>query len=243
MNISTTRLGILIALIAFTVSHKQSFGMGMIPYEATEWTQLANNIELINITIQEAQQIANQLQALQNMINNSMNFPNQIWGNSMNQMVQLSSIVRTGQSLAYSVSNLDAVFQGKFKGYSHYQRNKMGVNGYRRQYKTWTDTIRATMKAANLQHQQFGQEEVVVKQLERMSETSKGRMQAIQTGNQIAVQEVRQLQKLRQLMMSQMQMQASFLASQNDRDSLNQAKIDEYYYSPNGTIIGDENRY
>ena len=62
-----------------------------------------------------------------------------------------------------------------------------------------------------------------MRQLESMGNTAQGRMQAAQVGNQLAAQAVRQTQKLRQLQMMQIQMQANYYAQQQDRQAMQAA--------------------
>ncbi|MEN5458740.1 P-type conjugative transfer protein TrbJ, partial [Klebsiella pneumoniae] len=50
-----------------------------------------------------------------------------------------------------------------------------------------------------------------------------GRMQAIQAGNEIASQNVQQLQKLRDLIATQINMQGNYMAQQQDRVQLDDA--------------------
>ena len=91
------------------------------------------------------------------------------------------------------------------------------------------DTIVASMRAAQLQERQFATEEELMNTLQLMGETAGGRMQAIQIGNQIAAQQVRQTQKLRALVMAQMQMQASFMAFQANEKDNDQARSEKYF--------------
>ncbi|NQY75143.1 MAG: P-type conjugative transfer protein TrbJ [Candidatus Margulisbacteria bacterium] len=238
---SIFRILVAISIMAISVDH--SFGMGMIPYEATEWTQIANNIELIDVAIKEAQQVANQIQVIKNMTDNTLSVPNQIWGNTMDQLMRLNQVVQDGHALAYSMSNIDEVFASRYLGYKKYQQLQLNDDGYVTQYQVWSrtnqDTIRASLKAANLQSQQFNDEEETLNQLEQMSESSHGRLQAIQVGNQIATQQVRQTQKLRQLMMSQMQMQGAYLATQTDMQDAENARNSSEI---SRTIVGNEER-
>lgn len=211
---------------------------------ATEITQLFNNVELIDIAVSNARQISNQLRAITNMVQNSANLPSHLWGDTMQDLNQLAQIVREGQALAYSMSNIDAQFRSQFEDYAHYLANTLNATQYSNKYNGWTtttsDTIRASMGSANLQWQQFTTEEATMTQLENMSATATGRMQAIQAGNQIAAQTVRQMQKLRVLMMSQMQMQAAYMATRNEKDAVQQTKSHRFYQGSTTTVVGNE---
>ena len=85
------------------------------------------------------------------------------------------------------------------------------------------------MKAANLQQEQFATEEETIKTIEKLSATSQGRMEAIQAGNMIAAQQVSQIQKLRSLMMSQMQMQSSYLTFEANQKDASKARSVEFF--------------
>ncbi len=105
-------------------------------------------------------------------------------------------------------------------------------------------TITSAMEAAKLQETQFSTEDQTMHQLERMGETAQGRQQAIQVGHQIAAQQVRQTQKLRALMMSQMQMQANFMAKEANDQDVQTAEGKKYFdNSKSQTKVGDEKSF
>ncbi len=197
---------------------------------STEITQLANNVELVQSYLQQAQAYATQLQQYQNMLTNTLNIPNQIWGQITNDLSGLANLVRQGQALAYSSTNIGSKFQSTFKGFQY----PAGFN-YKTEYKKWSsttmDTLKGALESAGLQSQQFATEEAVLSQLRSMSSGAQGQMQAIQAGSQIAEQQVQQLQKLRQLMMLQLQSQNTYLAAQqNKEDTIKAAKEDAFSY-------------
>ena len=243
INIST-KVGLLAALIIISTSYKPSYGMGAIPYEATEWTQLANNAQLINLAIKEAQQIAIQFQNLESVYQNSLSFDTYLWEDTFNQLVRLSDIVRSGQALSYSNTNIDLDFKRRFKDHSYYANPNYNSIDYDTQYKLWSDTnydtIKGTLESVHLHNEMFIDEEKTITQLDQMSQTSQGRMQAVQAGNQIAVQQVRQMQKLRQVTMSNIQMHAAVLASDNEKEKVHHESNKKFLGGNNDIIIGDE---
>ena len=207
---------------------------------STEITQIANNIELVQSYLKQAQAYATQLQQwnmqiqqYQNMVTNTLNIPNQVWGQISNDLNGVSNMVRQGQALAYSATNIGAKFESTFKGY----RFQPGFD-YKTEYRNWSsttmDSLKGALEAAGLQSQQFATEEGVLSQLRSMSNGAAGQMQAIQVGSQIAEQQVQQLQKLRQLMMLQLQSQNTYLAAQqNKEDTIKAARDDAFgYQSP-----------
>lgn len=183
---------------------------------ASEWTQIANNVELVGQIQQSIQQTATQLQMYQSMVKNMQNIPNMTWGNIAGDLAQLRNVVASGQHISYVMQNADSVFMQRFPGYKP-------TTDYKGQYQAWSqgsmDGVRSAMNAAGVQSSQFATEQGTMEQLQAMSQNSQGQHQALQVGNQIAAQQVQQLQKLRQLQMSQMQAQNNYLAaSQQSQD-------------------------
>lgn len=195
---------------------------------ATEITQLANNVELVNLYLQQVQSYATQLQQYQNMLQNTLNIPAQVWGAVQADLMGVANVVRQGQALAYSAQNIGTQFQNTFKGFSYPQ----GFN-FKTEYRNWSratlDGIKGAFEAAKMQADQFATEEGVLIGLRSQSQSAQGQMQALQVGAQIAEQQVQQLQKLRQLMMVQMQAQNSYLAAQEQKDAASRLALDDFF--------------
>lgn len=195
---------------------------------ATEITQLANNVELVNLYLQQVQSYATQLQQYQNMLQNTLNIPAQVWGAIQADLMGVANIVKQGQALAYSAQNIGTQFQNTFKGFSYPQ----GFN-FKTEYRNWSratlDGIKGAFEAAKMQADQFATEEGVLIGLRSQSQSAQGQMQALQVGAQIAEQQVQQLQKLRQLMMVQMQAQNSYLAAQEQKDAASRLALDDFF--------------
>lgn len=197
---------------------------------ATELTQMANNVELANSYIKQAEAFALQFEQYQNMLQNTLNIPNQVWGMVMNDLSGIANLVKQGQALAYSSQNIGQQFVNTFKGFQF----PSGFD-FKTDYKKWSqttlDSLKGALESANLQAQQFATEEGILSQLRSMSTSATGQMQAIQVGSQIAEQQVQQLQKLRQLMMLQLQSQNTYMAAQQQKqDTIQAAKQDAYEY-------------
>ncbi len=73
-----------------------------------------------------------------------------------------------------------------------------------------------------------------------LSDTAEGRMQAIQTGNMIAAEQVQQLVKLRQLMMAQINAQNVYMADQTNREAQRAATQREWIRNGNREAPGLE---
>lgn len=203
---------------------------------STELTQIANNIQLVSSYVQQVQAYATQLQQYQIMVKNSLATPNQVWGNAASDLQALAKVVQQGQALAYSSANISTEFQNTFKGY----QAPAGTN-FKTDYQKWSratlDSIKGAFEAAKMQSDNFATEEGVLQSLRAQSTSASGQMQAIQVGNQVAEQQVQQLQKLRQLMMTQMQSQNTYMAMQTDKSARARATMDDQlrYRNPAAT--------
>ena len=93
---------------------------------------------------------------------------------------------------------------------------------YTQAYTQWATNalggIQGALQSANLQSTQFQSEDALFSQLQGLSNGSVGHMQALQVGNMIGIQEVQQLEKLRQLQMAQLQGEFDYLATQQQND-------------------------
>ena len=214
---------------------------------ATEWTQLANNAQLVELMkgsgiqvdnqltqiSQLAEQIQNQLKIYANMLQNTARLPDHVWGQVESDLNQLRSIVDQGQSISFSMGNADDVLQQRFQSYAELKTKLPDNAAFSSAYQTWLntnrDTIASTLKAASLTADQFDGEEGTMLSLRSMSETADGQMKALQVGHEIAAQQVAQMQKLRGLVSQQMTMMGTWLQTeQTDRD-LAQARREKFF--------------
>jgi type IV secretion system protein TrbJ len=179
---------------------------------AREWTQILNHAQLVDAYIRQGEQLRQQIIGILDQAKNTLNLPFQVFGPILAEIGAFHSVVREGQALAYSMGNLDAEFARRFRTWG-YQPDT-----WYQQYQLWSRTNRDgalnVLKAANLQANQMMSEEQVLRQLRTMSQSSQGRMQAAQVGLQLAEQQVQQLQKLRLLMMADIQSKVDFQAWQ-----------------------------
>lgn len=214
---------------------------------ATEFTQILNNAELVGLMGQsgiqidnqitqiahQVEQIQNQLSIYENMLQNTLTLPDQVWGQVEGDLNRLRSIVAEGQGIAFSMGNIDDVLRQRFQSYSDLMANPLSAEDFSTAYQGWSDTnrdtITGTLKAANLTAEQFTSEEATMTQLRNMSHTSVGQMQALQVGHQIATQQVAQTQKLRGLVSQQMTMMGTWYQSEQSAKDLAQSRREEFF--------------
>lgn len=220
---------------------------GAVTGAATEWTQLANNAQLVALLessglqvdnqltqiTQLAEQIQNQLKIYENMLQNTAQLPDHIWGEVRSDLNRLRSIVDQGQSISFSMGNADDVLQQRFKSYADLQTELPRGETFSHSYQSWSDTNRdtigGTLKAASLTADQFDAEESMMNALRSMSQSADGQMKALQVGHQIAAQQVAQMQKLRGLVSQQMTMMGTWLQSEQTDKDLAQARREKFF--------------
>ncbi|WP_244564335.1 P-type conjugative transfer protein TrbJ [Rhizobium sp. RU36D] len=225
---------------------------------ATEWTQLANNAQLIDLLKssgiqvdnqitqigQLAEQIQNQLKIYENMLQNTAQLPDHIWGQVEGDLNRLRSIVEQGQGISFSMANADDVMKQRFKSYADLKTYLPNAESFSSSYQSWSDTnrdtIAGTLKAASLTAAQFDSEEDTMSSLRGMSESADGKMKALQVGHQIAAQQVAQMQKLRGLVSQQMTMMGIWLQSEQTDKDLAQARREQFFKSTAPSTSGGE---
>ncbi len=194
--------------------------LGMAGVASAQWvtfdpTNLVQNdvaaLDSLKSNINEAQQIANQIQQYRNMLQNTESLAPDQWKSAASSLQQLADIVQQGDGIAYSMKNLDSAFKNRFPGYQ--SSNDMGGS-----YETWSnsslDSIRGAMDSAHAQSTSITDESSALANLRAMADGSSGQKAALDAGNRIAVMQVEQTQKLRQLVMAQMQQQGAYMATQ-----------------------------
>nr|WP_280971493.1 P-type conjugative transfer protein TrbJ [Cupriavidus gilardii]WDE72635.1 hypothetical protein [Cupriavidus gilardii] len=186
---------------------------------ATEPTQILNNLELVVSTAQQAQMVAADLQNLKSLATSN-------WGQAQADLMKLAQIVQTGMGISYSMENIDAAFQERYPGYKEW-RGQMNFGQLQKEWGASTlSSVRAALRAAGLQAEQFTSERAAIQQIQSMSAGSVGALQAIQAGTQIASATVDQLQKLRQLTMLQIQTQSNYVATKEQEAQTKRAATD-----------------
>lgn len=231
---------------------------GGVTGQATEWTQLANNAELVSLVgksaeqvnnqitqiSQLAEQIQNQLNIYNNLLQNTAQLPNHTWGQVESDLKNLQNVVAQGQGVAFSMGNVDDVLKQRFQSFAEMKSNLPEGASFSATYQNWSDTnrdtIAGTLKAANLTADQFSSEESTMSSLRSMSESADGQMKALQVGHQIAAQQVAQMQKLRGLVSQQMTMMGTWFQSEQAQKDLAQARREQFFSATERDIRGGQ---
>ena len=227
MSPKVSRRAAMLTATAFFLPGARDARAGVLAGIATEWTQLANNLQLITTYIRQGEELRQKILMVIDMAKNTVELPFQVFGPIMAEIGQLAGIVQSGRSLAYSMANLDAEFRNRFRGWGYNAR--AWFTDYRNWSQTSLDTTLGTLRAAGLQSQQMQSEEGVLRQLRGMANSSDGRLKAVQVANQIAEQQVQQLMKLRQLILADLQSKQAFQAAQIQREASSEAATERFF--------------
>lgn len=225
---------------------------------ATEWTQILNNIQLVELAgtnieqvAQNAQQIAHQVSQIENqldqyraMLQNLEKLPQNIWGDAVGDLNQLQRLVAQGEGIAFSLGGLDDILRQRFPSFTDVQTGLSQDESYSEAYARWSnvnrDTISGTLAAAGLTAEQFKSEASTLSHLHTQSANAVGQMQALQVGHAIADQQVAQMQKLRGLISQQTVMMGTWYQSQQSQSDLAQARRAHFFSATLPALEGRE---
>lgn len=211
-------LGLLITLIT---PHRG--GAAGIP--VIDSSNLVQNIAQVGHMIT---QINNLRAQLENMLTNTTGRHGS-WENLLGLLTQIDSVMAQGQALSYGLGSVIQQFDSKFPGFQGYVNFPQE---YQTQARTVLDTLRNTMQAAQMLSRDFQSVQYQIQALGLASDSAVGRMQAIQAGNNIAALAAQQTVRLQQILLTQQQAQATFLAEQQNRDM--QVRVVELQWMANG---------
>jgi P-type conjugative transfer protein TrbJ len=207
----------------------------------TELTQLANNLQFADQLARQVELVQQAIRRRETMLLNTTGLENQLFGDPLAELKQVTALLDQARSLSVTSAGLDGQFAEKYKDYNAYLADKLDAEALGRKYQQWSEdtnsSVLTTLKAANLQARQIeGDEAALFTALEGLSETAEGRMQAIQVANQIALAAARQTQKLRQLMLMQLQLQANSIQREADRQAAEEAAYRNFVTSGRDAI-------
>ncbi|MDE3238893.1 MAG: P-type conjugative transfer protein TrbJ [Paracoccaceae bacterium] len=198
---------------------------------ATEFTQMANNTELVSVAGSTARQVAlqaqqltqqinlvaGQLKAYQNMVLNTLNLPKTVWGDVTHSLDSLRNVIQTANTLAAKGAQLDTLLKSNLVSDPLYQASPLSSANYAQRYDQWAkdsqNALTGVLSANKATMQDVGTESALIKTIQAQGQSVEGQVQAIQVGNELAASTARQLAALRAL-----------TAAQNEQTSVFQAR-------------------
>src|SRR5579875_1020550 len=174
---------------------------------------------------QETQAVATEAQQLQYMIKNTTGGSAGVWQSDQSMLDELGGLIQQQGGLSYSLGNLQAQFQQQFPGYAVPQNPDQQEA---QNIATTLNTLNGTLADAQGQAQNFANEQAQFAELEGMNRTAVGRLQAIQVGNEIALQQAQQIQMLRQLVVAMINAQNVTAANAINRQAAEDASTQQW---------------
>ena len=212
---------------------------------ATEWTQLANNAELIAILGKETEGVAldarqlltqaellrTQFLAYQNMIRNTLNLPETIWGDVEASLMGLHQVMTEAQVLAGDGATLDRFLAARMITDPLYQAAPIAKEEHAERYDEWSkvtgSALNAALNAARLTVEDVDGEAELLARIAAQGRTAGGQVEAIQIGNELSSSIARQLAHLRTLTAAQTEQtslfQARWMAEQDAAEAAHRA--------------------
>ena len=109
----------------------------------------------------------------------------------------------------------------------------------RRWQQTHRSTIENTLQAHGIQAAEIDTAQERLALLQEKSRTAEGRMQALQVGQEIATEEIKQLHGLKEIMMEQSNLHASYFAAKVAMEADTQAQETWLHRELGQTILGN----
>jgi type IV secretion system protein TrbJ len=193
---------------------------------STNMQQLIGYAKQLQQVETQLQQYSTQLQQYANMVQNTVAVPQQVYSSAMSDMQRVQSLMTVGSQLSFSNPGAS---MGTFSSYlSSATSVPTSLTAQANQYAAWSnqakDGITSAMNAVGAQNSQLTTDNNTMTQLQSQAAASTGQMQAIQNSAEISAQGVRETEKLRQLMMVQVQLEANQQSLQSQQDSQSQAQ-------------------
>jgi P-type conjugative transfer protein TrbJ len=204
---------------------------------SSELTQLQNYLQLVATLAKQAALLEQSITQTGLMVQNITPLAKPQYGNGQADLQALQNLVAQTTALSYASTNLDTAASARFQTYQAYAASPQTSTGFAAKYQQWSQDMEAsvltTLKAAQSQANTInGSEQQTVSQLKAQSSNAQGHLQALQTGNAIGLEAIAQVQKLRQLLLTDLQLKANAAGTSADKDAGQQAAWQAFVAKP-----------
>lgn len=211
----------------FIISSRSTSAAADIVYDPT------NHAENITIALSTAESVLKEAEQVKQGLTNLLKYDGS-FKDIAPLLGQLQEVLKRGQGLSYSMGNIDQVFQDSFTGYSP-------TEDWQTEYKVWSettlDTFKNTLNSLNLQAKDIFSDDALIKKLEGLSNNAQGRDQILQTSNMLASEMNKQMIKLRELMIAQINSENVYRAKLENENAKTQANMAEFFGKKNKLAI------
>jgi P-type conjugative transfer protein TrbJ len=223
-------------------------GMGNVRAQAvyctncsSELTQLQNYLQLASALAKQAALLEQAITQTGIMTKNAAPLSNLQYGSGQADLQALQRLVSQTSALSYASANLDNAANTRFQTYQTYAASPPATASIAAKYQQWSQDMEAsvltTLKAAQAHAAQInGSEQQTLSRLKAQTSGATGQMQALQTGNSINLEAIAQVQKLRQLLLLDLQLKANAAGSLADKEAAQQAAWKAFVTKPSAAF-------
>jgi P-type conjugative transfer protein TrbJ len=184
--------------------------------------QYKNMVEQLTTLKKQAKDIDKQLKDMDRQVAKLTNSKYD-WHGIQNELKNLGDIIAQTQGIAYSAQKLDHAFSASFPGY---QSKQQYLTQYQNIINTTQNTLNGVLQSVSLAAKDFETTGKRINDLKRASESAVGATSAIQAASQIAIEQIEQLQLLRQALIAQTNAQTVYYAAQTQKEASSKAELD-----------------
>lgn len=217
------------AILAGALMFSNAHAGGGMTGGALETTQILNNVELVSIYATEIEQVARQLQMVQNMVQNTNQLPIQMWSSVENQLASLVNAITSVNGVVNATENAMAMTEQQFG-------NGGLLDNYEHRLQGWNqgvnNQIGTALRNMGLNAGQFQTRQQALAQIQAASQSATGRMQVLQAGNQIAGLMVNEMQSLHGTIISAEQARLNAIAVEANRKNQERQALRKFLEAP-----------
>lgn len=192
---------------------------------ATEFTQLANNAELIAIYAENVAQLQKLIEQYRNMLQNTASIPGQWWPSIMVQISDLVDAVEAVDGAANASINAISKFQ------TQYQHSGIGIYGQDIQkWRTgFRNQVAEALRQAGVNATAMKSTHDALREIQAASQSAIGRMQVLQAANQISGLMVNELTSLHQTIIAAEQARLNYMQTETEEKNQRERMMREFF--------------
>lgn len=202
---------------------------------ATEFTQIANNIELagayseqVTQSLQQQEMLTNQINAYRVQVQNTKRLDELNWANATGVLNDLAKNTRKMNGYAYAFATQDEAYKTLHKDYEKFVHTDLKQADYSKVYREWsafnTEAATRAAKSAGLALADVDSEASRIEAIKRAGATADGQVQAIMAGNALSAELLDQMRILKQLLAQQIEAQSRYQLIEQEKENKDTAQ-------------------
>lgn len=209
---------------------------------STEFTQIANNIQLLGNVgntaltaartatslVNQGLQIQNQLRAYANMIQNTLQLPGQLWEQIKTDIGGIFDMVSMARGISYRQANIDQAVRDRFWSVEEYKTSALNRAQFDQRFRDITtemdNRVETSMRTLNLVSTDNQSKNDLLDQLGARLNGARGAVEVATEAAQIAQVSARTLVKISEQAAEQADLTIQYREVERDKDAARQAE-------------------